>query len=85
MAYRVRIKATALKALRKLETQTRARLWLAISELADEPRPHGCRKIADGAGLWRIRVGKYRVVYQIRETELVVLVVKVGHRRDVYR
>jgi len=53
--------------------------------LSDEPRPLGCRKIAGVAGLWRIRVGNYRIVYQIREKELLVLVIKVGHRKDVYR
>ena len=47
-------------------------------------RPPGCRKITGVAGLWRIRSGKYRIVYQVREKELVVLVVKVGHRKDVY-
>ena len=85
MVYRVRVKSSALRSLRKLEATPRARLWVAISGLSDEPRPPGCRKIAGVAGLWRIRVGNYRVVYQIREKELVVLVIKAGHRKDIYR
>jgi len=85
MVYRVRIKASALRFLKKLEARPRARLFVAISGLSDEPRPPGCRKIAGVAGLWRIRVGNYRIVYQIRENELLVLVIKVGHRKDVYR
>ena len=85
MAYRVQIKASAVRFLRKLEAKTKARLLVAISGLSDEPRPPGCRKIAGVAGLWRIRVGTHRIVYQIWEKELVVLVVKVGHRSDVYR
>ena len=85
MAYRVQIKASALRFLKKLEASPKARLLVAISSLSDEPRPPGCRKITGVAGLWRIRSGRYRIIYQVREKELVVLVVKVGHRSDVYR
>jgi mRNA interferase RelE/StbE len=85
MVYQVRIKASALRFLKKLETRPRARLLVAISGLSDEPRPPGCRKITGVAGLWRIRIGKYRIIYQVWDKELVVLVVRVGHRSDVYR
>ena len=53
--------------------------------LANDPRPPGCDKIAGLEALYRIRVGQYRVVYQIQDHVLLVLVVKIGHRREVYR
>ena len=49
------------------------------------PRPPGCKKLHDKEALYRIRAGNYRVIYQIRDSQLLVLVVKVGNRRDVYR
>jgi mRNA interferase RelE/StbE len=56
-----------------------------IEELAAEPRPRGAVKLQGEDDLYRIRVGDYRVVYTIRDEELIVLVLRVGHRRDVYR
>jgi mRNA interferase RelE/StbE len=53
--------------------------------LANDPRPPGCDKLAGLEALYRIRVGHYRIVYQIRDQELVVLIVKIRHRREVYR
>jgi len=57
----------------------------ALAVLRDDPRPPGCVKLTGADDLWRIRVGQYRVVYTIRDDELLVLVVRVAHRRDVYR
>ena len=57
----------------------------AVDKLRSNPRPPGCVKLQGEDVLWRIRVGDYRVVYAIREEELIVLVVKVAHRKDVYR
>jgi mRNA interferase RelE/StbE len=85
VAYRVRIKESALKAIRKLDRGTRGRIWAAIEGLAEHPRPTGRVKLAGEDNLWRIRMGDYRIVYQVRDAELVVIVVRVGHRRDVYR
>jgi mRNA interferase RelE/StbE len=56
-----------------------------ILVLAQNPRPPGCIKLSGPSSLWRIRVGDYRVVYQIQDQQLIVLVVTVAHRRDVYR
>jgi mRNA interferase RelE/StbE len=53
--------------------------------LAENPYPPGCKKLAGDEGFWRIRVGDYRVVYTVIQSKLVVLVVKIGHRREVYR
>ena len=61
------------------------RLRAAIDALEQEARPAGCVKLAGLPDLYRIRVGDYRIVYQIKETELVVLVLSIGHRREVYR
>jgi mRNA interferase RelE/StbE len=85
MAFRVRMKQSALKAMGKLDGGTRTRLWAAITELARNPRPAGSVKLAGHDDLWRVRTGDWRIVYQVRDAELVVLVVRVGYRRDVYR
>lgn len=84
MSYRVRIKRSAAKALRKIDKADRERLVRAIDRLAEEPHAGGVLK-GEFAGLRRLRVGNYRVVYEVHEGELVVLVVRVAHRRDVYR
>jgi len=57
----------------------------AIDALAQEARPAGCVKLAGSPDLYRIRVGDYRIVYQIKDNELLVLVLSIGHRREVYR
>ena len=84
MSYRVRIKRSAAKALRKIDKPDRERLVRAIDRLAEEPYAGGVLK-GEFAGLRRIRVGSYRIVYEAHEGELVVLVVRVSHRRDIYR
>lgn len=61
------------------------RLRAAIDALEQETRPAGCVKLAGSPDLYRIRVGDYRIVYQINGRELVVLVLSIGHRREVYR
>jgi mRNA interferase RelE/StbE len=57
----------------------------AFAALAADPRPFGVKKLSADEDLFRIRVGDYRIIYQIRDKELIVLVVKIGHRREVYR
>jgi mRNA interferase RelE/StbE len=61
------------------------RVIAKIEELATEPRPAGCRKLQGKSGLWRLRVGDYRVVYTVDDTQRLVDVVAVRHRREVYR
>ena len=84
MTYAVTILRSAQKQLAKLDAQTRSRIASAIHALADDPRPPGCKKLT-GRPAWRIRVGTYRVIYEIQDKELVVLVVTIGHRREVYQ
>lgn len=84
MTYRVQIKRSAAKALRLIERQDRERLVRAIDRLAEEPHAGGVLK-GEFAGLRRIRVGVYRIVYEVHEGELMILVVRVAHRREAYR
>jgi mRNA interferase RelE/StbE len=83
--YRVLFKPSADKALRKLPESVQKRIAAAAQELGDDPRPPGCAKLEGEDNLWRIRVGVYRIVYVVQDDELIVLVVRVAHRKDVYR
>ena len=81
--YGIRFLPSVRKDLRGLPRAAVRRILNAIDQLADDPRPPNCGKLT-GHDLYRIRVGVYRVVYEIHGRELVIVVVKVGHRRDVY-
>lgn len=83
--YEVQLVVSARRELLKLPARIRVRLADAIRALAADPRPPGCKKLAGSAEYFRIRVGDYRILYEVRDREVVVLVIKVGHRRDVYR
>lgn len=85
MTYAITYVPSAAKAIRKLDRSTARRVIGAISELANNPRPSGCVQLKGGDGVYRIRVGDYRVIYDIQDDVLVILVLKVGHRREVYR
>lgn len=84
VTYRVEILRSAQKQLAKIDRQDQSRIISAIRELANDPRPPGCNKLS-GRPAWRIRVGTYRVIYEIHDDRLLVLVVTIGHRKDVYR
>jgi mRNA interferase RelE/StbE len=84
--YRVLIKASAAKEIEAVDPKKdRQRIVAAIRSLADNPRPPGCEKLAGEGDRYRIRVGRYRVIYSVGDEELLVVVVRVGHRKDVYR
>lgn len=83
-SYRLLIKPSAAKELEGIPLKDRQRLVKRLQALADEPRPAGCEKLS-GSDRYRIRRGNYRVVFGIEDDQLVVVVVKAGHRRDVYR
>ena len=83
--YRIELTRDAAKSLTEFDRTTQTRIRAAIDALAAEPRPPGSSKLAGGSGEWRIRVGDYRIVYEIHDGRLVVLVVRVAHRREVYR
>ena len=83
--YRVAIKRSAQKALDALDRPLRARIAAAIEALGQDPRPPGSTKLRGEDIAWRIRVGDYRIVYDIQEDRLIVFVVRIGHRREIYR
>ncbi|EWC60374.1 RelE/StbE replicon stabilization toxin [Actinokineospora spheciospongiae] len=86
MLYEIEWTAAALRELRKLDKQASRRIALAVTALGSDPRPFGCRALTGlPSGVMRIRVGDYRVVYQVEDTRVVVTVVRVAHRREVYR
>ena len=85
MPYTIIFKPRARRELAKIPKKVAERIARAIDTLADQPRPSGCKKLTNEDGLWRIRVGDYRIVYKIEDDRLVVLIVTLGHRRDVYR
>lgn len=82
-AYRIELRPSAARNLRKLDPQVRGRVHGAIALLAHDPRPPGARALRGRPG-FRIRVGDYRIVYTVQDDVLVVVVVRLGHRRDVY-
>jgi len=82
--YAVDTLRSAQKQLAKIDRQDHPRIISAIRSLADDPRPPGSKKLS-GRPAWRIRIGPYRVIYEIYDDRLLVLVVTVGHRREVYR
>ena len=84
MTYAVLIERRAQRVLAKIAQPQRDRIIAAIQRLGDEPRPAGVKKLS-GREAWRIRVGAYRVLYEIRDSQLIVLIVDVGHRRGIYR
>ena len=84
MYYKVEFAPLAHRQLRKLERAIQIRLLQRIETLSTNPRPSGVKKLAAEADLYRIRIGEYRVVYQIRDRDLLILIVKIGHRREIY-
>lgn len=84
MSYSIEILRVAQKQLAKIDHSQQPRIIEAIRGLADEPRPAGCKKLS-GRPAWRIRIGSYRVIFEIHDDRLLILVVSVGHRKDVYQ
>ena len=83
--YRVVYKPAAGRDVDKLPRHVLPELRDAITALATEPRPGGCKKLRGAGGLWRIRIGTYRVVYHVDDAARVVTIARAGHRRDIYR
>lgn len=84
--YRLAIKSSAAKELEAIgQKADRARLIASIQQLAEQPKPVGAEKLSGHIDLYRIRVGSYRVVYEIDNGQIVVTVIKVGHRKEIYR
>ena len=85
MTYRIEVTPRARRDLAKLPKDVLRRVDAHILALTENPHPPGARKLEGGEAVFRIRVGDYRVIYRVEGQRLVVLVIRVGHRRDVYR
>ena len=83
-SYKIFFRRSVIKELKNVPKKDLQRIMKRIEKLALNPRPHGCEKIS-GQDRFRIRQGNYRIVYSIQENELTVWIVKIGHRREVYR
>jgi mRNA interferase RelE/StbE len=82
--YKIYIKPTAVKELQKIPKRDVSKIIEKIRSLSSNPRPPGCEKLSADEK-YRVRQGRYRIVYSIEDDILVVLVIKIGHRKDVYR
>ncbi len=85
MRYRVLLLRSSERERRKLPSKIRKRVNQALLNLEVDPRPPGCTKLKGYRNRWRIRIGDYRVIYRVKDNEIEVLVLKIAHRREVYR
>jgi len=84
VTYRITLTASAARQLRTFDPDVRRRIHAALELLAVEPRPPAATQLVGGSGEWRVRTGDYRIVYEMHDSELVVLVLRMGHRREIY-
>ena len=84
MTYSVTVLPAAVRAIRKLPPEGKRRVQAVLEVLAENPRPPASKRLTARTE-WRVRSGDYRVLYRIEDSELVVIVVDAGHRRDIYR
>lgn len=85
MTYRVQLSKRARRELDSLERKEQQRIRAALDLLAEEPRPPRCVAMSGYQSTYRVRVGDYRIVYEVRDSELYVFVINIGHRRSIYR
>jgi mRNA interferase RelE/StbE len=83
-SYRIAIKPSAAKEIENLQKADRTRVVARIQSLAGDPRPMGCEKLS-GQDRYRLRQGSFRILYEVHDDQVVVVVVKVGDRKEVYR
>lgn len=84
MTYEIRFRPSAVRALRGIAHSDQQRIQAAVALLAQDPRPPGARRLRGRPG-YRVRVGDYRIIYTIEDDVLLIVVVALGHRREVYR
>ena len=84
MSYHVEFTAAVARQVKMLPRPARDRVLDAIEDLGEDPRPHGAKKLVGEQTAWRIRVGDYRVIYDVLDAELTVSIVRAAHRREVY-
>ena len=83
--YRIEFTPAAARQLRKLRPDVRKRVGTKIDALASDPRPPGAEKLEAQDGLLRVRAGDYRIVYTVADDVILVVIVKIGHRADIYK
>jgi len=83
--YKVVISSSAEKSLKKIPKKDVGRIVVAMQRLAVHPFPVGARKLSGYEKVFRVRIGKYRVIYEVEGQKLLILVLKIGHRKDIYR
>lgn len=84
-SYRVEVSTTAERQIRRLQRDDQIRVLRAVRDLATEPHPRGCRKLRGYEDVYRLRVGTFRVLYSVERERILVIILKVGHRKDIYR
>lgn len=85
MTYRIQLTKAAMRDLRSVPKNLLQRLDACIVKLADDPLPPGVKKLRNSGGMYRLRVSDYRIIYQVEQEVLTILVVKIGHRREIHR
>ena len=83
--YAIEFLPSAARALSKLEASMQRRIARRVDHLAEDPRGGGALKLRGAEDVWRVRVGDYRILYELHDEQLLVLVIAVGHRREIYR
>ena len=84
MNYQITLAPSAARQLRKFDPDVRRRIQAVLELLAVDPRPPAAIRLVGGSGEWRVRTGDYRVVYEIHDDRLLILVLRMGHRREIY-
>ena len=84
-SYSIEFLKTAKKEIAKLPKDIQQKVSARIADLASNPRPEGCKKLVGAESLYRIREGDYRIIYRVKDQILTIVVIRVGHRREVYR
>jgi len=85
MPYSIDFRPSALRTLKKLPKEIRQRITEALESLAVQPYPPGVKKLINEDNVYRVRTGDYRILFQVEAKKLLILVLRIGHRRDVYR
>ena len=85
MKYRLELRPSAARAFKKLDPRTQRRVERKIDMLIDDPRPPGVKLLSSEDRIYRLRAGDFRILYQVNDKVLVILVIAIGHRREVYR
>ena len=84
-SYRIEVSATAEKQIRKLSRGDQVPVLRTIKQLENEPYPRGCRKLRGYEDVFRVRVGTYRIIYSVESRHLLIIILKVAHKKDIYR